>query len=187
MERGKHPISYHFNMRLQDCPINVFPSRQTFTTVTFKPSLELLHTVWGIWNASFASIQSAPGIKYGLIFQPMPPAMTSKSAPLGGNSLGLDPADGPLMIVELAAVWDSAADDARIVNAMRAFVNKVDQAANKRGLGSKFVYLNYAYPGQDPIKGYGARNKARLQAVSKKYDPSGFFQTGVPGGFKLSK
>ena len=91
------------------------------------------------------------------------------------------------MLVELAAVWGSAADDARIIQAMRAFVDQVNQAAVKKGLGSRYVYLNYAYKGQDPISGYGPQNKARLQAVSRKYDPSGFFQNGVPGGFKLFK
>ena len=91
------------------------------------------------------------------------------------------------MLVEVAAVWTSAADDARVVQALRTFVEDVDQAAWKRGLGSRFVYLNYAYKGQDPIAGYGERNKVRLQEVSRRYDPEGFFQRGVPGGFKLFK
>ncbi|KAF7879031.1 hypothetical protein EAF04_000231 [Stromatinia cepivora] len=34
--------------------------------------------------------------------------------------------------------------------------------------------------------GYGDEMKSSLQAVSKKYDPEGFFQTVVPGGFKIS-
>lgn len=28
---------------------------------------------------------------------------------------------------------------------------------------------------------------AALQAVSRKYDPTGFFQRTVPGGFKISR
>lgn len=44
------------------------------------------------------------------------------------------------------------------------------------------VYLNYAGSGQDPIGGYGPGNKARLRAVSAKYDPKKVFQKNVPGG-----
>lgn len=34
---------------------------------------------------------------------------------------------------------------------------------------------------------YENRSVATLQAVSRKYDPTGFFQRTVPGGFKISK
>jgi hypothetical protein len=47
--------------------------------------------------------------------------------------------------------------------------------------------MNYAAKGDDVISSYGAANKAILQKASKKYDPHGLFQTGVPGGFKLFK
>ena len=48
-------------------------------------------------------------------------------------------------------------------------------AAAKAGLANEFVYLNYAAPGQDPIGGYGAANKANLRSVSQKYDPDQIF------------
>lgn len=58
-------------------------------------------------------------------------------------------------------------------------------AAAKAGLSNEFVYLNYAAPGQDPLSGAGAANKANLRSVSKKYDPDQIFQKAVPGAFKL--
>jgi hypothetical protein len=38
---------------------------------------------------------------------------------------------------------------------------------------------------QDVIGGYGEESKKRLQAASRKHDPEGLFQLGVPGVFKL--
>ena len=57
----------------------------------------------------------------------------------------------------------------------------------KMGLQRQWIYLNYANDDQDPIGSYGSANVAKLQAASKKYDPTGLFQTNVPGGFKLFK
>ena len=110
--------------------------------------------------------------------------MTSKSAQRGGNSLGLDPSP-PLILLELAAIWALASDDTHVVQAIRSFIQAVDEAAERQGLASRYVYLNYAYAGQDPLRGYGRESRERLREVSRRYDPEGFFQTGVPGGFKL--
>lgn len=55
------------------------------------------------------------------------------------------------------------------------------------GTDKPYIYLNYAYPGQDPIKGYGQEGVKLLREASKKYDPKGVFQNLVPGGFKVSK
>ena len=67
----------------------------------------------------------------------------------------------------------------------RTLIDKIDQATTAAGVFHRFKYLNYAAPFQDPITSYGPASKAQLRAVSKKYDPKGFFQVGVPGGFKL--
>jgi hypothetical protein len=47
--------------------------------------------------------------------------------------------------------------------------------------------MNYAAAWQDPILSYGAVQVGKLQEAAAKYDPFGFFQEKVPGGFKLSK
>jgi hypothetical protein len=58
-------------------------------------------------------------------------------------------------------------------------------AAQTLGVDDPYLYLNYAASWQDPINSYGPASVANLQAVSRKYDPSGVFQKQVPGGFKL--
>lgn len=66
-------------------------------------------------------------------------------------------------------------------------INDIEAATKAAGLYNRYEYLNYAAAFQDPIGSYGAQSLANLQKVSKKYDPQGFFQTRVRGGFKLFK
>ncbi|KAI9845650.1 MAG: hypothetical protein M1837_004624 [Sclerophora amabilis] len=159
--------------------------RQFYITTTFKNDLGLLTTAYDLWNSSVDSVANVRGISYALTFQPIPPAITSKSAPLGGNSLGLDPNDGSLVLCLLTMTYDRRADDALVKSTGQGLINRIDTAAREKGLDHPFKYLNYAAADQKPIEGYGANNVANLRAVSRKYDPEGLFQTGVPGGFKL--
>jgi hypothetical protein len=125
------------------------------------------------------------GLVYTLTLEPLPPAITSKSAALGGNSLGLSPSQGALVICLITISWDLPSDDAAIQTVAKSFIDSVNSAAQAAGLFNPYIYLNYADVDQLPIDSYGAQNKAKLQAASKKYDPLGIFQRAVPGGFKL--
>jgi hypothetical protein len=48
-----------------------------------------------------------------------------------------------------------------------------------------YKYLNFAASFQDPLASYGGIELRRMKKVARKYDPTGVFQTQVPGGFKL--
>ena len=160
--------------------------RRIFMTTTFQNDLSLLTSVFDLWKTSTSKIARVAGLSYALSIQALPPSVTSKSGPLGGNSLGLHPsADGPLIICLLTISWNSAADDATVAQVGRGLINQIDQASRSRGLFHRFKYLNYADADQDPIAGYGPEVRARLRTVSGKYDPLGFFQRAMPGGFKL--
>jgi hypothetical protein len=37
-------------------------------------------------------------------------------------------------------------------------------------------YLNYVAADEDPMAGYGADKQSRLEAIKRKYDPTGFFR-----------
>lgn len=87
------------------------------------------------------------------------------------------------MLVE--AQWSNPLDDDRISQVANHVFTQIDEQAHQRNLTHRWIYLNYAGAFQDPIASYGSENKAKLQAVSKKYDPEGWFQKGVPGGYKL--
>ena len=154
-------------------------------TTTFRNDLSLLTLVFDLWKASTSKAAQVTGISYGITFQALPSSIISKSDSLGGNSLGLDPADGPLVICLLVITWKSAADDVTVSNVGRGLLNQIDQASRARGLYHRFKYLNYAHHDQDAIAGYGPKIHSNLKTVSRKYDPLGFFQRAMPGGFKL--
>ena len=89
------------------------------------------------------------------------------------------------MNVLILATWAKKQDDATVERAGLAFVGQIDQLAQSRGLGVAYKLLTYAYPGQDVIGSYGQESETTLKAVSRKYDPKGFFQKAIPGWFKV--
>jgi len=146
----------------------------------FHSAPGIVEKVHQLWNSTTDSIKNIPGIAYFIIFQRMP-------AIEPGNALGLEASDNPpLVLCLLSVTWDRAQDDALINSVSKTLIEEIDKATKAAGLFHRFKYLNYVAPFQDPIGSYGPASKAQLQAVSKKYDPEGFFQAGVPGGFKLS-
>lgn len=146
----------------------------------FHSAPRIVEKVHQLWNSTTDSIKNIPGIAYFIIFQRMPVIEP-------GNALGLEGLDvTPLVLCLLSVTWDQAEDDAMINSVTKTLIEEIDRATKAAGLFHRFKYLNYAAPFQDPIGSYGPASKAQLQAVSKKYDPEGFFQAGVPGGFKLS-
>ena len=144
-----------------------------------------MSTIFDIANSTLQSIKDIPELVYSLVFQAVPSSVTSKSAEGASNVLGLDSREGPLVLVSMSLGWRDAADDAAIDVAVHSWLKQSDLEASKRGLTRPYIYLNYAHSTQKPIEGYGVANKRKLQEVSRKYDPDGFFQKVVVGGFKV--
>lgn len=88
-------------------------------------------------------------------------------------------------MLNIAISWSNEVDETRILAAARNMVNRSDAAAQAAGLGNAYLYQNYASAEQDVFGSYGATNLAKLKAISKKYDPSGVWQTLQPGYFKV--
>jgi hypothetical protein len=160
--------------------------RSVWATFSFSNSASFMQTV--IELAAQES-RNMPFLSMGieLIFQPLWKAPRAKVlAETGGNMLGLDE-EGDIIIVLASSGGLRAADDRDINLAMKAFIDKATQKAREAGVYSKYIYLNYAAEFQDPIASYGEGNKARMIAVSEKYDPIQFFQRQVSVGFKLER
>ena len=153
-------------------------ARGIYVNTVFHPTAAIIETVYELWISTTDSIKNIPGIAYFLIFQRMPVVRP-------GNALGLEDSNDPLVLCLLSVTWTRAQDDATVNSVTQALIEKIDESTKAAGLFNKFKYLSYAASFQDPISSYGSERKAQLQAVSKKYDPEGFFQAGVPGGFKL--
>lgn len=159
--------------------------RQLFVTSTYKNSAAMMTTIHKFGNEVVQPLRSVPAMKWSLSFQPLPTIIQAVAATNGGNSLGLDESDGDLFNVLLTATWDTEADDELVEAQAKLLFDRANAQASAMGLLNEYVYLNYAAPWQDPIRGYGAGAKASLQKASQKYDPRGLFQKNVPGGFKL--
>ena len=91
-----------------------------------------------------------------------------------------------LRIVFLADLsWSDAKDDALFKKIGQITIKEINQYAASIGKANEYIYLDYAYQTQNPLRGYGAANLRKLREVARKYDPGAVFQTLVPGGFKL--
>lgn len=130
------------------------------------------------WEDGTKTLATIKGLQLVLLIQPHPVSN-------GTNSLGLPPGEKDLVLSVLTAAYANADDDDTVQKAMEAIIEKHEEITRQKGLYIPFKYLNYADKSQDPIESYGEAVKARLQAVSKRYDPRGVFQKKVPGGFKL--
>ena len=152
--------------------------RAIHVNTVFHPTAGIIEAVYQLWSSTTESIRNMPGIAYFLIFQRIPVTES-------GNALGLEDVNDPLVLCLLSVTWAQAKDDAIINSVTQTLIEKIDQATRTAGVFHRSKYLNYAAPFQNPITSYGPDSKAQLRAVSKKYDPEGFFQVGVSGGFKL--
>lgn len=146
----------------------------SYTTSDAALYSELIQT----WEDGIKAIADVKGLLVQFLLQPQP-------ATNGTNSMGLTPDKNNVAISALAAAYTDAVDDDVVQRGIQAIVEKHEQILRRKGLWLPFQYLNYADTSQDPIGSYGHDAKLRLKAASQKYDPTGLFQTRVPGGFKL--
>lgn len=93
----------------------------------------------------------------------------------------------PPLVAFITPRWLSAAYDEIMFNATQTWADEAKKATEALGTDDPFLYQNFATAHQKPLCGYGPDNVRFLQDVSARYDPSGVFQTLVPGGFKVSK
>lgn len=122
------------------------------------------------------SISDVEGLELEFLMQPHP--VTNDT-----NSLGLKRYETDLVLVTIAAAYNSVTEDGRIQAAVEDLLGQHVHILQEAGLWVNFTYLNYAGSNQNPIATYGTM--PALRKVSKKYDPKGVFQTAVPGPWKL--
>lgn len=167
-------------------------SRTLDKTITVKMDFDLLNAIIDLWYASNDAIcQRVSGLMNSLVFQVLSVGMletscqTAPSQPSYTTSQGLDPKDGPLVVVEICMTWKKAEDDEFMENAIIGFLNDCNDLAQQMNLAHRFIFPNYAWPIDDVMERYGEERLAVLRGVAQKWDPEGFFQTQFTGGFKL--
>ncbi len=67
--------------------------------------------------------------------------------------------------MSLSFQWANEADDERVLQIVERIMAKSVTLAKSRGLLNRYIYQNYAYPGQDVFEGYGNQSKARLLEI----------------------
>ncbi|KAF2661146.1 FAD-binding domain-containing protein [Lophiostoma macrostomum CBS 122681] len=144
-------------------------------------------------NVLVADLKAAIGPNaFSTIFdlQPFQSYLGDISVQKGGNILGLerDPRNKIMFVTGVTLQTpESIAQYPLVYQKVAALVQTVEAFAKSVGSGSDFVYLPYADTTQDPLGSYGSANVAHMRSVAAKHDPFGFFQSRVPGGFKLSR
>lgn len=143
----------------------------------------MLNATYRQWRASLAAIEDVPGIVWSVSLEPLPPAIYARASTT--NCLGLSQTSGALVVTLLNATWEDEADDAKVEQAARALVDRIEDDARQLDAYEPYVYLNYAAAWQDPIASYGKASVEKLQRVSQAVDPKGVFKNQMPGGFKF--
>lgn len=162
-----------------------YGQRQSYWAQTVKLDKDLINFILDVFYEENDKIADVANLLNPLSLQVITVPQMQKMRQNGGNALGLDPSLGPLLLINPAPAWTDAADDDRVNKFVDTVFKRTAAEAEKRGLTSRYIYMNYASKYQDVIASYGDANKAKLQSIAKKYDPKEVFQKLQPGYFKL--
>ncbi|KAI9374302.1 hypothetical protein BJX61DRAFT_540941 [Aspergillus egyptiacus] len=160
--------------------------REMFWNRSFRMNEEFANWVVKHFYSVVPSIDNLPGAVSGLVFQVITEPILEKMARAGGNALGLDISNGPILLIHMLSMWNSTSHDDAMYRFANDFFADVAAEAESQALGNEFIYMNYASQFQDVISSYGSANKARLREIAAKYDPFAVYQTLQPGHFKLT-
>lgn len=134
--------------------------------------------------------QQIPGGDFyiSMVLQPLPLSFGAHSTSRGGNMFGLDRLTDDCVLLVAAVEVETPEISASIgFPSLRDAIGEIESYAASIDGNVGFRYLNYCEGTQDPFATYGADNIRKMKDAAAKYDPTGVFQTRVPGGFKISK
>ncbi|MCJ1461459.1 hypothetical protein MMC07_000056 [Pseudocyphellaria aurata] len=162
--------------------------RDSFSTITFKNDIRVLHKVIDIFNSKISLAKKRAVGQYSIVslIQPIPTIFSKHSVERGGNVLGLDRAKDNLVLFLCDLSWKDAKDDQLFKEISSSTITEIGNYAKSIGADNEYIYLDYADKSQNPLRSYGSSNLRKIRNVAKKYDPTGVFQRLVPGGFKLA-
>lgn len=160
--------------------------RESYWTATFAFNQDMVTYCRDTFEAEAIRAANATGYVPALVLQVISTDMTTQMQKNGGNALGLSPADGNLLLLNLSFMWGDIADDNLILDILGTITSKTIAYAKANGYYNDYLYMNYASQYQAVIPSYGTENFDKLMNVAAKYDPFEVFQKLQPGYFKLS-
>ncbi|KAJ6780618.1 hypothetical protein PWT90_03502 [Aphanocladium album] len=168
-----------------------YGQRQTWSNVAFAAgSAAVITELISLWEEAVLKIvpQAATrGATYSpfAIYQAIPSGQLEASEQRGGNSMGLSPEQGPMVMMHFLTGWDDKALDDVILQSTKELVHSVERRTQQLNAHRKFVYMNYGGEWQNVLQRYGPDNYIRLLQTSLRYDPQRSLQRLWKGYFKL--
>ena len=195
---------YSMSQEAGAAELNGFGNSFRVTTVPNLPETQMVDFFEDMYNRTYLqsledSLTNLDVQLLGMDPQPVSVRIAKASQAQGGNALGLDPDHGDRVWIENDFLWINPLCDQKcpaiskslseglLANQKKVFAGV--KATNQKSGDVNIVnynplFLNDAAPDQDVYSSYGSTNLAKLKAVKKRYDPSGFLTTRQ-GGFKL--
>ncbi|KAK7755544.1 hypothetical protein SLS62_002478 [Diatrype stigma] len=165
--------------------------QDTWFTLTYKLDARIVKKTADVFEKMGEKLRGlipAGDFYISLVLQPLPTTFGAHSAARGGNMFGLDRiADDCVLLVAAVEVATPEISETIGFPALRDAIAEIEAYAESVAGNVGFRYLNYCDGSQDPFATYGADNIRKMKDAAAKYDPTGVFQTRVPGGFKISK
>ncbi|KAL9109064.1 MAG: hypothetical protein Q9227_006304 [Pyrenula ochraceoflavens] len=161
-------------------------ARYMTATTTFAPTEAMIRATYDAFTTSLSHLQNVTGLMWALNLEPLPPQLYKNRGGSDANALGLDRKHtGSLVVCLVSPSWSDAAHDEQVYGAARELMADIESKAKGLGVYDPFVYLDYAAPWQEVVKGYGEESVGRLRELRKRVDPGEVFTRRVKGGFKI--
>ncbi|KAG7044189.1 FAD binding domain-containing protein [Colletotrichum scovillei] len=155
-------------------------------TQSFHATMVMGRKVLEVFEALIADLEGRLDENATIIFVLTP--LSTNYANNGPNILGLnEELTEPSVVLQVECLLPTPNDEALLTNKFGAVIDEISEYAARTGQSTTFKYINYAHQTQDPLQSYGGDNQDFLEKVAQTYDPNGFFQHRVSGGFKISK
>lgn len=167
-----------------------FP-RDTWLTLTFDLDARIMKKAADVFEVLVEDLKILiPDGKFyiSMVLQPLPRSFAKQSRARGGNLLGIEKLQKDCVLLVAAVEVETPEISTKIAYPkLRAAISEIELYAKSVDGDVGFLYLNYCDGSQDPFQTYGEASIRKMREAMAKYDPSGTFQTRVPGGFKISQ
>ncbi|WYZ46147.1 hypothetical protein EsH8_IX_000372 [Colletotrichum jinshuiense] len=155
-------------------------------TQTFHATMNMGQKALEVFEHLVADLEGQVDEEVTVIFLMTP--LPTNYANRGPNILGLNQdLQEHSVILQVEALLPSPKYEALLTEKLEDATAKISAYSTSIRESVRFKYINYAHPSQDPFRSYGRENEEFLKRVAQEYDPYGFFQRRVSGGFKIPR
>jgi len=164
-------------------------TRVQFRTLSYKIDYETLQETARLYDIMLTELRAKASGQWRIscLHQVFATSYTANSTARGGNVLGLERYTENFIMYQSYLLWSEAKDDDLFITQGKMLTDGIHKFATEKGTAVEYLYLNYADKDQDPLAAYGADKVAFMKKVARKYDPTGVYQSQLPGGFKISQ